>query len=151
MFFELVRIKSPFSKSRNPKTSHVCKHLIFKTFISHEPKRPFSKIIRRFIRVKRRFISPKRRFVRMDRRFDLCVSPLHFCEAGLPTAKSAKTQQKRRKASLNRSYTERNLLPLRAVKRRDYDISCNFEYRRRVVDWSSGQYQCCRNGKDVEL
>ena len=63
MFFELGRIKSQFSKSRNPKTFHVCKHLIFKTFISHEPKRPFSKITRRFIRVKRRFILPKRRFI----------------------------------------------------------------------------------------
>ena len=63
LFFELGRIKSPFFKSRNPKTFHVCKHLIFKTFISHETKRPFSKIIRRFIRVKRRFILPKRRFI----------------------------------------------------------------------------------------
>ena len=40
---------------------------------------------------KRRFIFAKQRFVRTDRRFDLRVSPLHFCEAGLPTAKDAKT------------------------------------------------------------
>ncbi len=49
---------------------------------------------------KRRFIFAKQRFVRTDRRFDLRVSPLHFCEAGLPTAKDAKTQQKSKKSLL---------------------------------------------------